>query len=289
MRKNLVLSAICLAGFCFASFAQETPPDDLVKEMADTRSKGDWEKLLPLTEKVIAHEKISHATKSQAQVYHWTALVNTGGDLEDLIDEAEKLEKEGVLVPMWRIQIYLEQAQCYGRKKEYELAIEKADQGIEITRERIEKKGETYRWDRIFLFIGAKATALRDLGERPDAAKVVVSLAEEVEKKKVKMRGGLAYPLMWILEYAEDVNDAFEGTTRLCRAVLRTNKPAEVKVFVGKMDRLRFGELAKDADKEKVAELKSVLTSVRTAFKDVKDEDALKAAADAAEAQATDL
>jgi len=289
MKKSLVLSAMCLVGFGFALFAQEASLEDLVKEMTETRSKGDWEALLPLTEKVIAHAKASLSTKSQAHVYRWTALVHTGADVDDLIDEAEELEKEGVLDPMWRIQIFLEQAQCYVGKKEYELAIEKADQGIEITRERIEKKGETYRWDRIFLFTGAKATAFRELGERPDAAKVVVSLAEEVEKKKVKMRGGLLYPLMWMLEYAEDVNDAFEGTTRLCRAALRTNKPAEVKTFVDKMVRMKFGELAEDADEEKVAELKKVLISVRKSFKDVKDKDAIEAAADAAETEAEKL
>jgi len=289
MKKTLVLSAVCLVGFGLASFAQEPSLDDLVKDMTETRSKGNWEDLLPLTEKVIAHEKAPLSTKSQAHVYRWTALVHTGADMDDLIDEAEKLEKEGVLDPMWRIQIFLEQAQCYVGEREYELAIEKADKGIEITRERIEKKGETHRWDRIFLFTGTKATALRELGERPDAAKVVLSLTEEVEKKKLKMRGGNAYSLMWMLEYAEDVNDAFEGTTRLCRAVLRTNKPAEVKTFVDRMVRMNFGELVEDADEEKVAELKKVLISVRKSFKDVKDKDALGAAADAAETEAEKL
>ena len=226
MRRIAVVALACLLGFGLTAYAQQSL-DDLVKEMTQARGKGEWENVLELTEKVIAHDGVSQETKSVAQVYRWTALAHTDTDLDDLIEQAGELEKEGVLVPMWRIQIYLEQAQCYLGKKEYELAIEKADEGMAITRKRIEENGETNRWDRIFLFTGAKATALRDLGERPAAADAVIALAEEVDKKKVKMSGGLAYSLMWVLEYAEDVNDAFEGTTRLCRAVLRTNRPAE--------------------------------------------------------------
>ncbi|MFH0965546.1 MAG: hypothetical protein V2A58_16225 [Planctomycetota bacterium] len=279
---SLLLVSLLLAPL---AFAQEKTVADLEKELRATRNKGDWPVVAQLADELIARPDASQAFKSEAKVYRWTALARTLTDFAAITAAAKEVEDDPDMTAFWKMQVYLEQAQTYPSRKEYELAIEKADKGIELVRKMMETQPKASLADRIWLMAFAKCESLVGLGETDEAAAYAAKILEEADNDKIPMR--MSFPADFLARVArsDDQDLVYASAARATRAVSRTGKPAEVSAFLSRLPSLKLENLedAKDALRDDLAK---ALMGIPAALKDAEDADAAKTASDAAAALA---
>jgi len=267
------------------ALADEKPVAELENDLRKVRGAGDWPAVIELADHVIARKDASKVTRSFAKVCRWTALANTLEDFDEIEAAAQRIEDDEDMDPFWHMQVFLEQSQCYGRFKEYELAIEKAETGIDLVRDMLEAGGAKHLYDRIQLMTTAQCAALRSLGENDDCAEAAVALFEEHDEEKIPIRGGMCFSLLNYVDGSQDDDMMVEAAAQAVRAAARTGKPAELLALIDRIDRFKL-DTREDADDDSFADLRKALMEVRDALKNVEDKDkeAAQAAADKAEA-----
>ena len=288
MKRTVVALTVCMLALPLWVCAQDKTAAQLESELRQVRSKGDWAAVKTLADELVARPDASANAKSYAKLTRLSAVLQTTDNFDDALSAAEAVEQDKSITPFWHMQIFMEEAQQFSSKfKEYEIAIEKADEGIALNEEMI-KQGKKNLWDRIQLLTIAKCNALRNLGENDECAETAAMVLAKQDAKKVAMQGNLAYQLLACVAVAKDDDMLFAAATEAVQCTNRMGKAAQVLNLLKNLDRLELPE-RDDVEPGKRNQLKNALLGAADAIKDDTDTDKVREATEQAKALADKL